>query len=277
MKLREKLGRLSGPVGPHSERAVPAEVVRAAESAVEAAVEVAESRVVRDEDDGDLAVRAARERRRAAGRTPPARPLDGCASRVPPGAEGPSAPPPRIRPREWGQTSSAPRAAVDATMRARSRQEPALCRVLTAHEEDHRHGGVGVLAGRAVAGREVALLSLDPALTELDFARAVYIDTETTGLAGGSGTLPFLIGVAWFEGTSLHVEQLLLPKRGARCRGCRLRARVRRRARVRFNARLDWPLLRTSYVMNRRRACAAGAPRLRTARGGTARRGAGGW
>ena len=40
------------------------------------------------------------------------------------------------------------------------------------------------------------------------------IDTETTGLAGGTGTIPFLIGLGWFENESLHLELLFLRRPG---------------------------------------------------------------
>jgi hypothetical protein len=38
----------------------------------------------------------------------------------------------------------------------------------------------------------------------------LFFDTETTGLSGGAGTLVFLVGTAWCEGTDLEVEQLFL-------------------------------------------------------------------
>ncbi|MES9860023.1 MAG: ribonuclease H-like domain-containing protein [Candidatus Thiodiazotropha sp. LLP2] len=40
----------------------------------------------------------------------------------------------------------------------------------------------------------------------------VYIDTETTGLSGGSGTLAFLIGFAWLEASSIQLTQLLITR-----------------------------------------------------------------
>lgn len=40
----------------------------------------------------------------------------------------------------------------------------------------------------------------------------VYIDTETTGLSGGSGTLAFLIGFARIEATAIQVTQLLMTR-----------------------------------------------------------------
>jgi uncharacterized protein YprB with RNaseH-like and TPR domain len=38
----------------------------------------------------------------------------------------------------------------------------------------------------------------------------LFLDTETTGLSGGTGTYPFLIGLAWWEGSELKVEQLFM-------------------------------------------------------------------
>jgi hypothetical protein len=100
----------------------------------------------------------------------------------------------------------------------------------------------------------VALLALDPTLDTIDYTRALYIDTETTGLAGGAGTLPFLIGMAWFEGERLVVEQLLLPRPGLE--GPMLARLAERLAQasvvVSFNGKsFDWPLLRTRFILNR--------------------------
>ena len=38
----------------------------------------------------------------------------------------------------------------------------------------------------------------------------LFLDTETTGLAGGAGTYAFLIGLAWWDAGGLQVEQLFL-------------------------------------------------------------------
>ena len=129
-----------------------------------------------------------------------------------------------------------------------------LTRVVTAHDKDHRHGSAQVALARHVCPREVALLALDPSLAELDFSRALYLDTETTGLAGGTGTLPFLIGMAWFHDAQLVVEQLLLPRPGLEAP---LLARLAERISqasviVSYNGKsFDWPLLRTRFILNR--------------------------
>ncbi|MEO1697569.1 MAG: ribonuclease H-like domain-containing protein [Planctomycetota bacterium] len=40
----------------------------------------------------------------------------------------------------------------------------------------------------------------DPALSGLDTGRAVYLDTETSGLGGGAGVYVYMVGLGWFEG-----------------------------------------------------------------------------
>jgi uncharacterized protein YprB with RNaseH-like and TPR domain len=38
----------------------------------------------------------------------------------------------------------------------------------------------------------------------------LFLDTETTGLSGGTGTYAFLIGIAWWDSGGLQVEQFLM-------------------------------------------------------------------
>lgn len=121
-------------------------------------------------------------------------------------------------------------------------------------EPHHCHGRVPVREALEVRGDVVARLALDPGLEGFDPRRMVLLDTETTGLAGGAGTLPFLIGMAWFEDESLRVQQLFLPRPGME--GPMLRVLADRIAGgaciVTYNGKaFDWPLLRTRFVMNR--------------------------
>src|SRR5215471_20852963 len=43
-----------------------------------------------------------------------------------------------------------------------------------------------------------------------DPSKWLFLDTETTGLAGGTGTYAFLIGLAWWEADGLQVEQFFM-------------------------------------------------------------------
>jgi uncharacterized protein YprB with RNaseH-like and TPR domain len=45
---------------------------------------------------------------------------------------------------------------------------------------------------------------------DFDPSRVLFFDTETTGLAGGTGTRAFMIGAAHWHGDRLHVRQLLI-------------------------------------------------------------------
>jgi uncharacterized protein YprB with RNaseH-like and TPR domain len=120
----------------------------------------------------------------------------------------------------------------------------------------HRVGRAAVGAGRVASAGMLALLALDPTLSAAAAGRLLYLDTETTGLSSGAGTVPFLIGLAWFEpeASTLVVEQLLLRQLGEE--GpllLRLAERVARAsALVTYNGKsFDLPLLRSRLVLNR--------------------------
>ena len=51
-----------------------------------------------------------------------------------------------------------------------------------------------------------------PGETTASHLRRVYIDTETTGLSGGSGTLAFLVGIAVVDGEAIELKQFLLTR-----------------------------------------------------------------
>lgn len=72
------------------------------------------------------------------------------------------------------------------------------------------HGAFCYDEARAVEPDTFGLLSGDPALASLDLTRAVFVDTETTGLEGGAGTYVFLVGLGWFDGGRFVVQQSFL-------------------------------------------------------------------
>jgi hypothetical protein len=82
----------------------------------------------------------------------------------------------------------------------------------------------------------------------------LFLDTETTGLAGGTGTYAFLVGVAWWDGAGLQVEQFFLRDYDdEHSMLTALAARLAERpVLVTFNGKsFDWPLLETRYRMTR--------------------------
>jgi len=129
-----------------------------------------------------------------------------------------------------------------------------LRRIVTRFSEQHRHGSAPVRHALSACSQALSVLALDPTLAGVDFSRALYIDTETTGLLGGAGTLPFLIGCARFEDDCLVVEQLLLERPGFEGAMLRRLGELLAQASciVSFNGKsFDWPLLRTRFILNR--------------------------
>lgn len=145
-------------------------------------------------------------------------------------------------------------------------------------------GRIPVDAAQAASSELLSLLALDPALASVAPARALYFDTETTGLGVGTGTIAFLIGLGFFEpgcpvprsvepdrfgagGSELDataaaaarperfvLEQLLLRSPAdERAALILLRERIEAAScLVSFNGKtFDLPLLRDRYVMNR--------------------------
>jgi len=49
----------------------------------------------------------------------------------------------------------------------------------------------------------------------MDPHRCLFLDLETTGLAGGAGTYAFLVGLAWFDGCTFRVRQFFLASYAA--------------------------------------------------------------
>jgi len=108
----------------------------------------------------------------------------------------------------------------------------------------HRHGDVGIESGErlAAAARSVARLD-DPVAP----GSLLFLDTETTGLAGGTGTVAFVVGLAWLEGEALRLVQWLMASFAAeQALVGRVRERFARAAvLVTFNGKsFDLPLLK---------------------------------
>jgi uncharacterized protein YprB with RNaseH-like and TPR domain len=113
------------------------------------------------------------------------------------------------------------------------------------------HGDHAPCAPDAAA---LQLLAPDAPEDIADAQQWLFLDTETTGLAGGTGTYPFLVGLAWLEGGGLEVEQLFMREYSEeRSVLAALAERMAERpVLVTFNGKsFDWPLLETRYRMTR--------------------------
>ena len=87
-----------------------------------------------------------------------------------------------------------------------------------------------------------------------DPTKWLFLDTETTGLAGGTGTYAFLIGLGWWDAGGLQVEQLFMrdfTEEYSILHELSTRV-VERPVLVTFNGKsFDWPLLENRFTMTR--------------------------
>jgi uncharacterized protein YprB with RNaseH-like and TPR domain len=99
------------------------------------------------------------------------------------------------------------------------------------------------------------LLRPSPEAADLaDPERWLFLDTETTGLAGGTGTCAFLVGLAWWERGGLTIEQLFLRDYDEEHAVLLALAErmAERRVLVTYNGKtFDWPLLDTRFRLTR--------------------------
>ncbi len=117
----------------------------------------------------------------------------------------------------------------------------------------HEHGAARLEALIHRPLSAAAQFCRDERLAELNYADLLFLDTETTGLAG-AGTIAFMVGAAFFEDEAFVVRQYFLRDHGDEPAMLILLADLlaNRPAVVTFNGRsFDLPLLDTRYLMNR--------------------------
>lgn len=78
------------------------------------------------------------------------------------------------------------------------------------YPRDERHGRWSCADLRVEADEAFDVLA-GRVISDVQPRRVLYVDLETTGLSGGAGTVPFLVGCAWADGEGVHVRQFFLP------------------------------------------------------------------
>jgi hypothetical protein len=115
----------------------------------------------------------------------------------------------------------------------------------------HRHGSMSVADSLPPDGgwARLPLLGGSPC-----GGRCLFVDLETTGLAGGAGTYAFLIGCAWFDRGRLWIRQLLLSSFTSERAILDALGEMAREAAtvVTYNGKsFDLPLIETRHVIHR--------------------------
>lgn len=120
----------------------------------------------------------------------------------------------------------------------------------------HRRHGSFDISDLAQLPHDLLASLSDNAIPSADPATWAFLDTETTGLAGGSGTYAFLIGVGSIDPDGFRVRQFFLRDYGDEPSALHaLSAYLKRfQVLVTYNGKsYDQPLLETRYTMCRAR------------------------
>ena len=130
---------------------------------------------------------------------------------------------------------------------------------------DFVHGPLPLAALLARDPATAARLARNDALAGAGLRSLAFLDTETTGLAGGAGTLVFLVGIGAVEDDEFILRQYFLRDPGEE--EAMLTALVQdlapRTGWVTFNGRaFDLPLLETRLTLNRQRGALGQRPHL---------------
>jgi uncharacterized protein YprB with RNaseH-like and TPR domain len=119
---------------------------------------------------------------------------------------------------------------------------------------DHLHGDTMLGAFLEQRAAVAAQLAYDAALADVELSRCAFLDTETTGLSGGAGTLAFLVGLGVFQDATFCIRQFFLrdPDQEPALLAALSESMDDRQAIITFNGRgFDLPLLQTRYTLAR--------------------------
>jgi uncharacterized protein YprB with RNaseH-like and TPR domain len=98
------------------------------------------------------------------------------------------------------------------------------------------------------------LLSKDERLKEFDLQKTLFLDTETTGLTGGTGTFVFMVGLGYFQEDGFLIHQLFMRDYSEERASLFLLRDLLESFQflVTFNGRhYDIPLLETRFILSR--------------------------
>jgi uncharacterized protein YprB with RNaseH-like and TPR domain len=130
---------------------------------------------------------------------------------------------------------------------------------------DHHHGDLPLNVFLDLSPQIAADIGGEPAIARTDLHHAVFLDTETTGLSGGTGTMAFLVGLGFFEDDAFHLYQAFLRDPGDEPSMIELLGDLftRFQVMVTFNGRgFDVPILETRFILDRRPFPLANMPHL---------------
>lgn len=119
-----------------------------------------------------------------------------------------------------------------------------------------QYGKITLSSGLSVGGDILTCLSKDTSFETLDLSTALFIDLETTGLSGGAGVVPFLVGMGYYRDERFYVSQYFLGELAEEERMIQELAQffsdMNFQSVVTFNGKaFDIPLLEMRFIINR--------------------------
>lgn len=75
------------------------------------------------------------------------------------------------------------------------------------HPREHHHGDTALASLASVSDDLLSRWARFPKPKQFNYRQTIFMDTETSGLASGSGTIPFLIGLGYYHGDHFRVQQ----------------------------------------------------------------------
>lgn len=133
------------------------------------------------------------------------------------------------------------------------------------HPPGHPHGVYRLDEALEVDPWTFTWMARGVGMAGFDLSRSVFVDLETTGLAGGTGTYAFLVGIGYFKGVRFVVRQFLMEDYDAEEALLHALAELLEpfSGVVTFNGKaFDLPLLETRFQMIRRPFPLRGLPHL---------------
>lgn len=118
---------------------------------------------------------------------------------------------------------------------------------------DYRHGNSSISGVLKCCGPELVLPARDRSLNNFNLFKSIFLDIETTGLSGGTGTWAFLIGVGWLENDLFRLRQYFLRRPAEERAVLNHFAEEAKRfpAIITFNGKLfDLPLIQTRQMLS---------------------------
>ena len=123
--------------------------------------------------------------------------------------------------------------------------------VETAYPAEYRHGHAALSLSASL--RTIAEWAREPRLAQCEPGRLVFLDIETTGLSGGTGTYAFLVGIGRLDGDRFYLTQVFMrdPVEEAALLAALIEFLQPLDALVTFNGKaFDAPVLTARYIVN---------------------------